>query len=51
MASLVALIATSRVGLIHSQQHREGEFGTSESDTDAGLATQRLVGTPDEQAP
>ena len=51
VASLVALIATSRVGLIHSQQHREGEFGTSESDTDAGLATQRLVGTPDEQAP
>lgn len=48
LASLVALLATSRVGLIHSQQHREGEFTAVASEADAGAGEALLhLGTDD----
>ena len=38
VSSIVALLLTSRVGLIHTQRHREGEFGTQPSDATGGAA-------------
>lgn len=42
VASLVALFSTSRVGLIHSQQQREGEYAEAVSDAEAGVAASLL---------
>ncbi|MGI9017183.1 MAG: chloride channel protein [Euzebya sp.] len=42
IASLLALLATSRVGLIESQQRREGEFSSARSDAVSGTAAALL---------
>ncbi|WP_370327063.1 chloride channel protein [Euzebya sp.] len=42
VASLVSLLATSRIGLIHSQQQREGEYDRAVSDADDGVAASLL---------
>ena len=43
IASLVALLLTSRHHLIETQRHREGEFGSSASDTDVSDAEAALT--------
>ena len=50
VASITALLLTSRVGLIHTQRQREGEFGAqpSEATGGAGQALLRL-GAPEDQ--